>query len=125
MAWYTECPTMVTFCKESYSDLSEVTIALKECKDIIDKIKREIIVYAVSRCEDFKHEDGSSFNPLDVEEQILDLLDELQITEWRKTRLEALQDNFDCVLGDFVKNPNAKENIDKWIEKEIKPWLNE
>ena len=72
------------------------------------------MVYSTSRPQDILINRGEATLETiqeDVEE-MLDLLEEYFI---RKNDLEALKDNFKCVNGDFIDNPNRKENVKKWL----------
>ena len=72
------------------------------------------MVYSTSRPQDILINRGEATLETiqeDVEE-MLDLLEEYFV---RKNDLEALKDNFKCVDGDFIDNPNRKENIKKWL----------
>ena len=51
----------------------------------------------------------------DIQEDVEDMLDLLEEYFVKRSDLRALKDNFKCVDGDFIDNPNRKENVKKWL----------
>ena len=43
---------------------------------------------------------------------MLDLLEEYFV---KRSDLTALKENFKCVSGAYIDNPNRKENVKKWL----------
>ena len=114
MGWETNVITQISFNKESYDSIYKVEEEIDFCNKRIQEIVNKLMVYSTSRPQDILINRGEATLETiqeDVEE-MLDLLEEYFI---RKNDLEILKDNFKCVDGDFIDNPNRKENIKKWL----------
>ena len=72
------------------------------------------MIYSTSRPQDILLNRGEATLE-DIQEDVEDMLDLLEEYFVRKNDLEALKDNFKCVDGDFIDNPNRKENVKKWL----------
>ena len=114
MGWETNVITQITFNKETYDSIYKVEEEIDFCNKRIQEIVKKIMIYSTSRPQDILLNRGEATLETiqeDVEE-MLDLLEEYFI---RKNDLEALKDNFKCVDGDYIDNPNRKENVKKWL----------
>ena len=114
MGWETNVITQISFNKETYDSIYKVKDDIDFCNKRIQEIVNKLMVYSTSRPQDILINRGEATLETiqeDVEE-MLDLLEEYFI---RKNDLEALKDNFKCVDGDYIDNPNRKENVKKWL----------
>ena len=114
MGWETNVITQISFNKETYDSIYKVKDDIDFCNKRIQEIVNKLMVYSTSRPQDILINRGEATLETiqeDVEE-MLDLLEEYFI---RKNDLEILKDNFKCVDGDFIDNPNRKENVKKWL----------
>ena len=114
MGWETNVITQISFNKESYDSMYKVKDAIDFCNKRIQEIVKKIMIYSTSRPQDIllNREEATLETIQEEVEEMLDLLEEYFI---RKYDLEALKDNFKCVDGDFIDNPNRKENVKKWL----------
>ena len=114
MGWETNVITQISFNKETYNSIYKVEEEIDFCNKRIQDIVNKLMIYSTSRPQDILLNRGEATLETiqeDVEE-MLDLLEEYFV---RKNDLEALKDNFKCVNGDFIDNPNRKENVKKWL----------
>ena len=114
MGWETNVITQISFNKETYDSMYKIKDDIDFCNKRIQEIVNKLMVYSTSRPQDILINRGEATLETiqeDVEE-MLDLLEEYFV---RKNDLEALKDNFKCVDGDFIDNPNRKENVKKWL----------
>ena len=114
MGWETNVITQISFNKETYNSIYKVEEKIDFCNKRIQDIVNKLMIYSTSRPQDILINRGEATLETiqeDVEE-MLDLLEEYFV---RKNDLEALKDNFKCVDGDFIDNPNRKENVKKWL----------
>ena len=114
MGWETNVITQISFNKETYDSMYKAEEEIDFCNKRIHEIVNKVMVYSTSRPQDILINRGEATLETiqeDVEE-MLDLLEEYFV---RKNDLEALKDNFKCVDGDFIDNPNRKENVKKWL----------
>lgn len=114
MGWETNVITQISFNKETYDSIYKVKDDINFCNKRIQEIVNKLMIYSTSRPQDILlNREGDTLETIqeDVEE-MLDLLEEYFV---RKNDLEALKDNFKCVDGDFIDNPNRKENVKKWL----------
>ena len=114
MGWETNVITQISFNKETYDSIYKVKDDIDFCNKRIQEIVNKLMVYSTSRPQDILINRGEATLETiqeDVEE-MLDLLEEYFV---RKNDLEILKDNFKCVDGDFIDNPNRKENIKQWL----------
>ena len=114
MGWETNVITQISFNKETYDSIYKVEEEIDFCNKRIQEIVNKLMIYSTSRPQDIllnRAEATLETIQEDVEE-MLDLLEEYFI---RRNDLEILKDNFKCVDGDFIDNPNRKENVKKWL----------
>ena len=114
MGWETNVITQISFNKESYDSIYKVEEEIDFCNKRIQEIVNKLMIYSTSRPQDIllNREEATLETIQEDVENMLDLLEEYFV---RKNDLEALKDNFKCVDGDFIDNPNRKENVKKWL----------
>ena len=114
MGWETNVITQISFNKETYDSIYKVKDDIDFCNKRIQEIVNKLMVYSTSRPQDIllNREEATLETIQEDVEEMLDLLEEYFI---RRNDLEILKDNFKCVDGDFIDNPNRKENIKKWL----------
>ena len=114
MGWETNVITQISFNKETYNSIYKVEEEIDFCNKRIQDIVNKIMIYSTSRPQDtlLNRAEAPLETIQDALEEMLDLLEEYFV---RKNDLEALKDNFKCVDGDFIDNPNRKENVKKWL----------
>ena len=114
MGWETNVITQISFNKETYDSIYKVEEEIDFCNKRIQEIVNKLMVYSTSRPQDIllNREEATLETIQEDVEEMLDLLEEYFV---RKNDLEALKDNFKCVDGDFIDNPNRKENVKKWL----------
>ena len=114
MGWETNVITQISFNKETYDSMYKVEEEIDFCNKRIQEIVKKIMIYSASRPQDIllNREEATLETIQEDVEEMLDLLEEYFV---RKNDLEALKDNFKCVDGDFIDNPNRKENVKKWL----------
>ena len=114
MGWETNVITQISFSKETYDSIYKVKDDIDFCNKRIQEIVNKLMIYSTSRPQDIllNREEATLETIQEDVEEMLDLLEEYFV---RKNDLEALKDNFKCVDGDFIDNPNRKENIKKWL----------
>ena len=114
MGWETNVITQISFNKETYDSIYKVKDDIDFCNKRIQEIVNKLMIYSTSRPQDIllNREEATLETIQEDVEEMLDLLEEYFV---RKNDLEALKDNFKCVDGDFIDNPNRKENVKKWL----------
>ena len=114
MGWETNVITQISFNKESYDSIYKVEEEIDFCNKRIQEIVNKLMIYSTSRPQDIllNREEATLETIQEEVEDMLDLLEEYFI---KRSDLEALKDNFKCVDGDFIDNPNRKENVKKWL----------
>ena len=114
MGWETNVITQISFNKESYDSIYKVEEEIDFCNKRIQEIVNKLMIYSTSRPQDIllNREEATLETIQEDVEDMLDLLEEYFV---RKNDLEALKNNFKCVDGDFIDNPNRKENVKKWL----------
>ena len=114
MGWETNVITQISFNKETYDSMYKVEEEIDFCNKRIQEIVNKLMIYSTSRPQDIllNREEATLETIQEDVEEMLDLLEEYFV---RKNDLEALKDNFKCVDGDFIDNPNRKENVKKWL----------
>ena len=114
MGWETNVITQISFNKETYDSIYKVKDDIDFCNKRIQEIVNKLMIYSTSRPQDIllNREEATLETIQEEVEDMLDLLEEYFV---RKNDLEALKDNFKCVDGDFIDNPNRKENVKKWL----------
>ena len=114
MGWETNVITQISFNKETYDSIYKVKDDIDFCNKRIQEIVNKLMIYSTSRPQDILLNRGEATLETiqeDVEE-MLDLLEEYFV---KRSDLEALKNNFKCVDGDYIDNPNRKENVKKWL----------
>ena len=114
MGWETNVITQITFNKETYDSIYKVEEELEFCNKRIKEIVNSIMMYSTSRPQDIllNREEATLET---IQEDIEDKLELLEEYFVKRNALEILKENFKCVDGDFIDNPNRKENIKKWL----------
>lgn len=114
MGWETNVITQISFNKETYDSIYKVEEEIDFCNKRIQEIVNKLMIYSTSRPQDILLNRGEATLET-IQEEVEDMLDLLEEYFVKKNDLEALKDNFKCVDGDFIDNPNRKENIKKWL----------
>ena len=114
MGWETNVITQIVFNKETYDSIYKVEEEIDFCNRRIQEIGNKLMIYSTSRPEDIllnKKEDTIE----NIQEDVRDMIYLLQEYFVKRYALEALKNNFKCVDGDYVANPDRKKNIKKWL----------
>ena len=114
MGWETNVITQIVFNKETYDSIYKVEEEIDFCNRRIQEIGNKLMIYSTSRPEDIllnKKEDTIE----NIQEDVRDMIYLLQEYFVKRYALEALKNNFKCVDGDYVDNPNRKKNIKNWL----------
>ena len=114
MGWETNVITQISFNKETYDSIYKVKDDIDFCNKRIQEIVNKLMIYSTSRPQDIllNREEATLETIQEEVEDMLDLLEEYFV---KRSDLRALKDNFKCVDGDFIDNPNRKENVKKWL----------
>ena len=114
MGWETNVITQISFNKESYDSIYKVEEEIDFCNKRIQEIVNKLMIYSTSRPQDIllNREEATLET---IQEEIEDMLDLLEEYFVKRSDLEALKNNFKCVDGDYIDNPNRKENVKKWL----------
>ena len=114
MGWETNVITQISFNKETYDSMYKVEEEIDFCNKRIQEIVKKIMIYSTSRPQDIllNREEATLETIQEEVEDMLDLLEEYFV---KRSDLRALKNNFKCVDGDFIDNPNRKENVKKWL----------
>ena len=114
MGWETNVITQIVFNKETYDSIYKVEEEIDFCNRRIQEIGNKLMIYSTSRPEDIllnKKEDTIE----NIQENVRDMIYLLQEYFVKRYALEALKNNFKCVDGDYIDNPDRKKNIKKWL----------
>ena len=114
MSWETNVITQISFNKEAYDSIYKVEEEIDFCNRRIQEIGNKLMIYSTSRPEDIllnKKEDTIE----NIQEDVRDMIYLLQEYFVKRYALEALKNNFKCVDGDYIDNPDRKKNIKKWL----------
>ena len=114
MGWETNVITQIVFNKDTYDSIYEVEEEIDFCNRRIQEIGNKLMIYSTSRPEDIllnKKEDTIE----NIQEDVRDMIYLLQEYFVKRYALEALKNNFKCVDGDYIDNPDRKKNIKKWL----------
>ena len=114
MSWETNVITQISFSKETYDSIYKVEDEIKYYNKRIQDIVNKLMIYSTSRPQDILLNRGEATLE-DIQEEIEDMLDLLEEYFVKRSDLEALKNNFKCVDGDYIDNPNRKENVKKWL----------
>ena len=114
MGWETNVITQITFNKETYDSIYKVEEELEFCNKRIKEIVNSIMMYSTSRPQDIllNREEATLET---IQEDIEDKLELLEEYFVKRNALVILKENFKCVDGDYIDNPNRKENVKKWL----------
>ena len=114
MSWETNVITQISFSKETYDSIYKVEDEIKFYNKRIQDIVNKLMIYSTSRPQDIllNREEATLETIQEEVEDMLDLLEEYFV---KRSDLEALKNNFKCVDGDYIDNPNRKENVKKWL----------
>ena len=114
MGWETNVITQISFNKEAYDSIYKVEEEIDFCNKRIQEIVNKLMIYSTSRPQDIllNREEATLETIQEEVEDMLDLLEEYFV---KRSDLEALKNNFKCVDGDYIDNPNRKENVKKWL----------
>ena len=114
MGWETNVITQISFNKETYNSIYKVEEKIDFCNKRIQDIVNKLMIYSTSRPQDIllNREEATLETIQEEVEDMLDLLEEYFV---KRSDLRALKNNFKCVDGDFIDNPNRKENVKKWL----------
>ena len=114
MGWETNVITQIVFNKETYDSIYKVEEEIDFCNRRIQEIGNKLMIYSTSRPEDIllnKKEDTIE----NIQEDVRDMIYLLQEYFVKRYALEALKNNFECVDGNYIDNPDRKKNIKKWL----------
>ena len=114
MGWETNVITQIVFNKETYDSIYKVEEEIDFCNRRIQEIGNKLMIYSTSRPEDIllnKKEDTIE----NIQEDVRDMIYLLQEYFVKRYALEALKNNFKCVDGDYIDNPDRKKNIKNWV----------
>ena len=114
MSWETNVITQISFNKETYNSIYKVEEEIDFCNKRIQEIVNKLMIYSTSRPQDILLNRGEATIET-IQEEIEDMIDLLEEYFVKRSDLEALKDNFKCVDGDYIDNPNRKENVKKWL----------
>ena len=114
MGWETNVITQIVFNKETYDSIYKVEEEIDFCNRRIQEIGNKLMIYSTSRPEDIllnKKEDTIE----NIQEDVRDMIYLLQEYFVKRYALEALKNNFKCIDGDYIDNPDRKKNIKTWL----------
>ena len=114
MGWETNVITQISFSKETYDSIYKVEEEIDFYNKRMQEIVNKLMIYSTSRPQDILINRGEATLET-IQEEVEDMLDLLEEYFVKRNDLEALKDNFKCVDGDFIDNPNRKENVKKWL----------
>ena len=114
MGWETNVITQISFNKETYNSIYKVEEEIDFCNKRIQDIVNKLMIYSTSRPQDILLNRGE-VTLEDIQEEVEDMIDLLEEYFVKRSDLEILKDNFKCVDGDYIDNPNRKENVKKWL----------
>ena len=114
MGWETNVITQISFNKESYDSIYKVKDDIDFCNKRIQEIVNKLMIYSTSRPQDILLNRGEATLET-IQEEVEDMIELLEEYFIKRSDLEALKDNFKCVDGDYIDNPNRKDNIKKWL----------
>ena len=114
MGWETNVITQISFNKETYNSIYKVEEEINFCNKRIQDIVNKLMIYSTSRPQDILLNRGEATLET-IQEEVEDMIDLLEEYFVKRSNLEALKDNFKCVDGDYIDNPNRKENVKKWL----------
>ena len=114
MGWETNVITQISFNKEAYDSIYKVEEEIDFCNKRIQEIVNKLMIYSTSRPQDILLNRGEATLET-IQEEVEDMIELLEEYFVKRSDLRALKNNFKCVNGDFIDNPNRKENVKKWL----------
>lgn len=114
MGWETNVITQISFNKETYNSIYKVEEEIDFCNKRIQDIVNRLMIYSTSRPQDILLNRGEATLET-IQEEVEDMIELLEEYFIKRSDLEILKDNFKCVDGDYIDNPNRKENVKKWL----------
>lgn len=114
MGWETNVITQISFNKETYNSIYKVEEEIDFCNKRIQDIVNKLMIYSTSRPQDILLNRGEATIET-IQEEVEDMIELLEEYFIKRSDLEVLKDNFKCVDGDYIDNPNRKENVKKWL----------
>ena len=114
MSWETNVITQISFNKETYNSIYKVEEEIDFCNKRIQDIVNKLMIYSTSRPQDILLNRGEATIET-IQEEVEDMIELLEEYYIKRSDLEILKDNFKCVDGDYIDNPNRKENVKKWL----------
>ena len=114
MSWETNVITQISFSKETYDSIYKVEDEVKYYNKRIQDIVNKLMIYSTSRPQDILLNRGEATLET-IQEEVEDMIELLEEYFVKRSDLTALKENFKCVSGDYIDNPNRKENIKKWL----------
>lgn len=114
MGWETNVITQISFNKETYNSIYKVEEEIDFCNKRIQDIVNKLMIYSTSRPQDILLNRGEATIET-IQEEVEDMIELLEEYYIKRSDLEVLKDNFKCVDGDYIDNPNRKENVKKWL----------
>ena len=114
MSWETNVITQISFSKETYDSIYKVKDDINFCNKRIQEIVNKLMVYSTSRPQDILLNRGEA-TLVTIQREVEEMIELLEEYFVERSDLEALKDNYKCVDGDFIDNPNRKENVKKWL----------
>ena len=114
MGWETNVITQISFSKETYDSIYKVEDEIKFYNKRIQDIVNKLMIYSTSRPQDILLNRGEATLET-IQEEVEDMIELLEEYFVKRSDLTALKENFKCVSGDYIDNPNRKENVKKWL----------
>lgn len=114
MGWQTDVITQLIFNKETYNSPYAVLDEIRNNEKVIQNITEELSVMVTARPEDLLLH-NEDMDLLSLQRTLKDKLEVLEECIIENFKLECLKENFDLRDGDYINNPDRKENIKKWL----------
>ena len=114
MGWETNVITQISFNKETYNSIYKVEEEIDFCNKRIQDIVNKLMIYSTSRPQDILLNRGEA-TLVTIQREVEEMIELLEEYFVERSDLEALKNNFKCVDGDYIDNPNRKENVKKWL----------
>ena len=114
MGWETNVITQISFNKETYDSIYKVEDGIRYCNERIQEIVNNLMIYSTSRPQDILLNRGEA-TLVTIQREVEEMIELLEEYFVERSDLEALKNNFKCVDGDYIDNPNRKENVKKWL----------
>ena len=114
MGWETNVITQISFNKETYDSIYKVEDEIKFYNKRIQDIVNKLMIYSTSRPQDILLNRGEA-TLVTIQREVEEMIELLEEYFVKRSDLRALKNNFKCVDGDYIDNPNRKENVKKWL----------